>query len=81
MPRPHFRYWHGMYDEHTRQALHAEWDHCISSPQDEAEPAPFHKMTPPDDCAMMVADLMAGGQGVWKQNMKGPVSEKSDGLV
>ena len=64
-----------MYDEHTRQALHAEWDHCINSPPTESEPAPFHKITPPDDCAFMVADLMAGGLGVWNGNLKGPVSD------
>ena len=70
-----------MFDEHTRQALHAEWDHCMNSPESEEEPEPFHKFTPPDDCAMMVANLMAGGKGAWEQNIGGPVrtAQKVDG--
>ena len=67
-----YGYWHGLYDEHTRQALHAEWNHCINSPKDEEEPAPFHKVNAPDDCGMMLAPLMAGGRGVWDENMNGP---------
>ncbi|CAB9499247.1 Pheromone-processing carboxypeptidase KEX1 [Seminavis robusta] len=67
-----YGYWHGLYDEHTRQALHAEWNHCINSPKDEEEPTPFHKVNPPDDCGMMLAPLMAGGKGVWDDNLNGP---------
>ena len=66
-----------MYDEHTRQALHAEWDHCINSNRNEPEPEPFHKVNPPDDCAMSLAGLMAAGKGVWLRNLHGPVGTSS----
>ena len=66
-----YAYWHGMIDQNTRENLHAEWEHCMSSKSDEPEPDPFHKFNIPDDCAMMEAVLMAAGSGAFPENPDG----------
>lgn len=66
-----YAYWHGMIDSYTRDALHAEWEHCMHS-RDPTEPEPFHKFTVPDDCSMMEGALMAAGAGAWSHMPSGP---------
>jgi len=62
-----------MIDSTTRDALHREWEHCMTSPRHEKEPKPFHKFNPPDDCAMMEGVLLAAGSsGVYPRMPDGP---------
>ena len=55
-----------MIDSTTRDALHNEWERCMTN--DKALEEPFHPFTTPDDCAMMEGALMAAGAGVVSAN-------------
>lgn len=59
-----YAYWHGLIGSTTRDALHAEYDHCINS-KDPDEPAPFHKFNTPDDCSLSMGALQAAGAGAF----------------
>ena len=59
-----YAYWHGMIDSVTRDAFHAEWEHCKL--RTGSEPDPFHPMTTPDECGMMENVLKAAGGGLLK---------------
>jgi len=64
-----YAWWHGMIDSVTRDAFHAEWDHCKqhiydSSTTNDTEPAPFHRFTVPDECGIMNGVLSAAGAGL-----------------
>lgn len=57
-----YSWWHGMIDKPTRDALHAEWKHCIEGPENAPQPPPFHPFTVQDDCGIMWGILQAAGQ-------------------
>ena len=81
-----YAYWHGLIDEKTRGAVHAEFEHCMkkqqqdhrrkrssSDKEEEEEPYPFHKFNVPDDCGIMEGVLYAAGAGgAWSVRPDGP---------
>lgn len=58
-----YSWWHGLIDEPTRNALHAEWHHCMEEREKRAnlESPPFHPFNVQDDCGMMWGVLEAAG--------------------
>lgn len=70
-----YAYFHGMYDMHTRDMLHAEWERCINGKHNQKQPEPFHSFNVPDDCAMSLGALMAAGKGAWPDRPSGPVCD------
>ena len=62
-----YAWYHGMIDAYTRDAFHAQWEHCTTSDgvnmTGEIQSAPFHPFTTPDECGVMDAVLQAAGAG------------------
>jgi len=67
-----YAWWHGMIDEYTRDAFHAEWERCYGAFTNaflQDEPWPFHTFTTPDECGIMPAILTAAGKGALPHGM------------
>jgi carboxypeptidase D len=62
-----YSWWHGLIDQPTRDALHIEFQNCISNwhsgsaHMNDGQPPPFHPFNVQDDCGIMWGILAAAG--------------------